>query len=140
MTDLARIERVLFLQDVELLAHCDAEQVLRIAAIAAERRFATGDAIFAISDPSDAIHVVVEGSVQLQNPTEKHATVGTGDAFGVIDILSGRARTTNAVAELDTLTLSIDADDFFDLLSNNIEIVRSLVRFLADRVPTPLAW
>ena len=140
MNGLAQIERVLFLQDVALFSHCTAAQILRIAAIANERRFAAGDTVFEVDDVSETIHCVVNGAVRLENPTREKATVSPGDAFGVIDILSGRLRTTHATADADTLTLAIDAEDFFDLMSNNIGIVRALMRFLSDRVPTPLAW
>ncbi len=42
MTELARIEIVLFLREVELFQYCDAEEILRIASIAQECRFAAG--------------------------------------------------------------------------------------------------
>jgi len=140
LTNLAQIERVLYFQDVPLFAHCSAAQVLRIAAIAEERRFATGEAVYAVNDPSDAIYCVVEGNVNLDNPSSSEAAVGAGGAFGVIDILSGGVRTANAVAETDTITLAIDADDFFDLLSHNVDIVKAIFRSLSERVKTPLAW
>ena len=140
MNNLAQIERVLFLQDVELFSHCEAAQIMRIAAIAGERQFAAGESIFSVNDPSDAIHCVVRGEVQIESQTQQQVSVSPGSAFGVFDLLSGRLRTLNATAEADTLTLAIDGDDFFDLLSNNIGIVRALARFLSDRVTTPLAW
>jgi CRP-like cAMP-binding protein len=140
VSNLAQIERVLFLQDVELFSHCEAAQIMRIAAIANEREYAAGEKVFSINDPSDAIHCVVKGSVRIDNPAQQQVSVNPGSAFGVFDLLSGRLRTLNATAEADTLTLAIEGDDFFDLLSNNIGIVRALARFLSDRVITPLAW
>ncbi len=140
MSNLAQIERVLFLHDVELFSHCEAAQIMRIAAIADERAYAAGEKVFSINDASDAIHCVVKGSVRIDNPSQQQVSVNPGAAFGVFDLLSGRLRTLNATAEADTLTLAIESDDFFDLLSNNIGIVRALARFLSDRVTTPLAW
>ncbi len=140
MSNLAQIERVLFLQNVELFSHCEAAQIMRIAAIASEREYAAGETIYSINDPSDAIHCVVRGEVSISSPAQPETEVSGGSAFGVIDLLSGRLRTLKAVAEVDTLTLAIEADDFFDLLSNNIGIVRAIARFLAERVSTPIAW
>ena len=141
MSSLAQIERVLFLQDVELFAHCEAAQIMRIAAIASERRFDAGDKIFSVHDASDAIYCVVTGTVMIENPDlETRNTAAAGTAFGVFDLLSGRLRSLNATAESDALVLAIEGDDFFDLLSNNIGIVRALTRFLADRVNPQLAW
>jgi len=140
LSTLAQIERVLFLQDVELFSHCEAAQIMRIAAIAGEREYAAGEKVYAINDASDAIFCVVKGGVQIDSPKLDPVTVSPGSAFGVFDLLSGRLRTMNATAEADTLVLAIDGDDFFDLLSNNIGIVRALARFLSDRVTAPLAW
>jgi CRP/FNR family transcriptional regulator len=130
VTSLARIEIVLFLRDVELFQYCTAEEVLRIAAIAGERRFAPGETLFDINDLSDALYCLLEGSVTLESANGQRSTIGPNDTFGVLDILSGRLRTTRAVAEEPTLTLAVEEEDFFDLLSNNIEIVRALFRQL----------
>ena len=140
MSNLAQIERVLFLQDVELFSYCEAAQIMRIAAIANEREYQAKESVYSIMDPSSAIHCVVRGQVGLASPTQQRGEVPPGSAFGLIDVLSGRQRRLNEVAEVDTLTLTIEADDFFDLLSNNIGIIRSLVRMLAERVSTPVVW
>ena len=50
--------------------------------------------------------------------------------LGVIEILSGRLRGETVTARTDSLLLALAADDFFDLLANNIEIVKALFRFL----------
>ncbi len=50
--------------------------------------------------------------------------------FGVKEILSGRLRTETATATSEALVLAIEAEDFFDLLSHNIEIVKALFRQL----------
>ncbi len=130
MSELARIEVVLFLREVELFQFCDAEEILRIASIAQECRFAAGETIFCASDPSDALYAVVEGRVRRDYPDGRNLNVGPRGSFGVLGILSGRLRSADATAETDTLTLSLEAEDFFDLLSNNVEIVKGLFRQL----------
>lgn len=140
MSTLAHIERVLFLQEVELFSHCEAAQVMRIAAIASERAYAAGEQVYEIDDPAEAIFCLVRGGVSIDGPGMDTVSVGPGTAFGVFDLLSGRLRAHHATAVGDTLTLTVEADDFFDLLSNNIGIVRALTRFLSDRVATPLSW
>jgi len=65
-------------------------------------------------------------AVGLDAGDEKGAVIGPNARFGVFDILSGRPRLGDAVAVTDTRVLIIEAEDFFDLLSNNIEIVRAL--------------
>jgi NTE family protein len=129
VSELARIETVVFLQSADLFAACKAEEVLRISAIAHERRFEAGEQIYDENDPATALYCVVQGEVRV-NQASGGGTIGPLGTFGVVEILSGRLRTGKAVAEMDTLVLEIDAEDFFDLLANNIEIVKALFRQL----------
>jgi CRP-like cAMP-binding protein len=134
VTALAQIEKVLLLRGANLFHHCNAEAVVRIASIASERRFETGDTIYAVGDAADALYFVVTGRVSIEQPDDGSSSLGPRDTFGVQEILSGRLRGTRARATEPTVTLAIEADDFFDLLSHDIEIVKALFReVLAER-------
>ena len=120
MSELARIETVVFLQSVDIFSYCKAEEVLRIAAIAQERMVPAGEKIYSATEPAEGLFCVVRGSVNIESSNG-------------IDILRSRLRTATATAETDTLLLAIESDDLFDLLSNNIEIVKALFRHLIER-------
>jgi AAA family ATP:ADP antiporter len=128
MGRMAQIEMMVFLQGVDLFAHCNAEQVLRMAAIASEHAYEKGEVIFRREEPADSLFCVVEGKVRLGDDDENGVVIGPSGRFGVLDILSGSLRSGDAVAAAETRVLVIEAEDFFDLLSNNIEIVRALFR------------
>jgi AAA family ATP:ADP antiporter len=128
MGPMAQIEMMVFLQGVDLFAHCNAEQVLRMAAIASEHSYDKGEVIFRREEPADSLYCVVEGKVRLDADDETGVVIGPSGRFGVLDILSGRTRLGDAVAASDSRVLIIEAEDFFDLLSNNIDIVRALFR------------
>ncbi len=128
MAELAYIETVVLLQSVPLFANCRAEEVLRIATISEEQRFASGEEIYAAGAAADRLHCLVHGAVRLEGADGGPRRVGPPATFGVLDILSGRLHATRAVAETETLTLAIRAEDLFDLLAHNIEIVKALFR------------
>ncbi|MGH9465019.1 MAG: cyclic nucleotide-binding domain-containing protein [Thermoanaerobaculia bacterium] len=128
MAELAYIEAVVFLQSVPLFANCRAEEVLRIATIGEEARFAAGEEIYPAGAPPDRLHCLVHGAVRLEGPDGDSRRVGPPATFGVLDVLSGRLRAARAVAEADALILAIPAEDLFDLLAHNIEIVKALFR------------
>jgi CRP-like cAMP-binding protein len=130
MSELAQIEAVIFLQSVDLFRFCKAEEILRIAAIARERSFDQDEKIYAAGDAADTLYCVVRGMVRLEAADGERQRVPPLHTFGVSEILSGRLRTSGATAEMETLVLAIDAEDFFDLLANNIEIVKALFRQL----------
>lgn len=136
---LTGIQAAVFLQGVELFADCSAEQSVRLASIARQRCFVAGERIYATGEPADALYCVVDGRVRLTECDEDRIdgqaalatrVVGPQGAFGVEEILSDRLRRDEARAEVATTALVLDADDFFDLLSNNIEIVKALFRRL----------
>lgn len=130
LTELAGIETVLFLQSIDLFRFCSAEQVLRLAAISHERRYSASDAIFEIDEPADELFCVVQGGIRLEGGANGAEDLGPLATFGVTEILCGRLRTRSARADQDTLVLAMAAEDFFDLLANNIEIVKALFRRL----------
>lgn len=134
MSELARIETVVFLQSVDIFSYCKAEEVLRIAAIAQERSVAAGEKIYSANEPAEALYSVVRGSVKIESVNGESRVVGPLATFGGIDILRSRLRTGTAIAETDTLLLAIESDDLFDLLSNNIEIVKALFRHLIEQI------
>jgi ATP/ADP translocase/HEAT repeat protein len=130
MAAMARIEMMVFLQNVDLFSYCNAEEALRLAAIARESTYDAGEVIYRRNDPPETLYCVVEGRVDLDGEDHTPATVGPHGRFGVVEILSGRLRSSDAVAATDTRLLVIEAEDFFDLLSNNIDIVKALFRQL----------
>ena len=130
MTELTRIQMVVFLQSCDLFSYCKADEILRISGIAHERRLQPGTRIYAVGDAADELYCVVQGAVDLTGPEKPGLRVGTLGTFGVREILCGRLRTEEAMVSEETLLLAIEAEDFFDLLSNNIEIVKALFRHL----------
>ncbi len=133
MPELAHIETVVFLQSVDLFAFCKAEEVLRIAAISTERSLAAGEQIYSIHDPAVELYCLVRGEVTLEDAAGRKRAIRPLETFGVTEILSDRLRTAGARAASDSLVLAIEAEDFFDLLAHNIEIVKALFRHLLRR-------
>ncbi len=132
MTKMARIEVILFLREVELFHFCTAEEILRISAIISERHYLAGQTVYEHKQAADDLFCIASGSIQLAHDDDEKQCLGPGEAFGYLEILSGRRRDHQAVALEDTRVLAIDEEDFFDLLSNNIDIVKSLFRHMAN--------
>jgi AAA family ATP:ADP antiporter len=126
VTALATIEIMSFLQQVDLFGFLGAEETLRLAAVASERRVPSGEVIFRRDEPSDVLYCVVDGRVRLEGLPTGDTEVGPEGRFGVLDILSGRRRQATATAVEDTRLVAIEAEDFFDVLADDIGIVRAL--------------
>lgn len=134
MPELARIETVVVLQSIDFFSACTAEEVLRIAAIAHEKLIPPGETLFREREPAETLYCVVRGEIELKSRDGETERVGPLQALGLLDLLSGRLHSGTAVAKTQSLVLAIQADDFFDLLSNNIDVVKSLFRHLIQRM------
>lgn len=134
MKELTRIETVVFLQKVGLFSACSAEQILRISGIVSQEAFEAGESIYQAADPADCMYCIIDGSVRLEEAGREASVLGATETFGVREILSGRLRGQHARAEGSLRVLKIEADDLFDLLANNIEIVKALFRRLLDSI------
>jgi CRP-like cAMP-binding protein len=130
--EMARIEIVLHLQNVDLFRFCAAEEIVRLSGIAAPVVLAGGETLYCRDDPPRSLYCLVEGQVELVGADGAAEVRGAGEAFGVLDILSGRRRHRTARAVGEAVALAIAADDFFDLLAHNIEIVKALFREILD--------
>lgn len=128
LADLAQIEVVVVLQSIDLFRACRAEELLRLARISRQRRYAADEMIYASGERPDGIYCVVRGEVELTSESGSSRTVGPLNRFGVRGVLTGRMRGATARASSDALILFFDAEDFFDLLAHNIDIVKSLFR------------
>ena len=131
MSELAQIEKVVFLQSVDLFAFCSADEVLRSAALAQERRYEEDEVIYREHEAADALYFVFDGEVVLKDRGRELRREARGGSFGALEILSGQRRGADAQAVSACLLLDIEAEEFSDLLSNNIEIVKALFRTLA---------
>lgn len=140
MPELTRIQMVVFLQSCDLFSYCKADEVLRISGIVREYQYGAGQGIYDQNDASEMLYCVVRGQVVLRDTDGGVRRIGPCGTFGVRDLLCGRLRNAEARAQEESLILAIDGEDFFDLLANNIEIVRALFRHLlqpAGAGPSP---
>jgi CRP-like cAMP-binding protein len=129
MTRLSRIEMVMHLQSVDVFSYCSAEQVVRLAEIGRQRDLAPGEVLYRKGDPPDVIYCIYDGVIELASDSGTR-NLEPPSTFGVREILSDRRRAETARADSRAVLLAFDAEDLFDLLSNNIEIVKALFRRL----------
>jgi CRP-like cAMP-binding protein len=139
MPELARIETVIVLQSIDFFSSCTAEEVLRISAIAHERQVEAGDELFRDREAADTLYCIVRGAIEVRHRDGRTEVIGPLQTAGLLDLLSGRLHSATAVARIPTLVLAIQGEDFFDLLSNNVEVVKSLFRHLIQKIDRSFA-
>jgi CRP/FNR family transcriptional regulator, cyclic AMP receptor protein len=129
------LDKMKSLRRAQIFAYCTTEQLLKIAGIAQEVRFAAGEEIFRENDPGDALFQIVSGRVRLSKRAADFEAARTEDeTFGTLAILDRSERESNATAEEDTLALRIDAAEFLEVLAENPEIVQGLFSALTREI------
>ena len=87
------------------------------------RRFLAGQTIVREGDPANAFFIITRGgaSVRQNGPNGEHeiSTLGPGDFFGEIGLLSGTVRNATVRASAPTEVLEFDADGFRDLVESS---------------------
>lgn len=102
------------------------------------RSFPAGSVLFREGEPGGEMYVVQSGAIRLSRKTRTGqkllASLGPGEFFGEMAIVSGRPRSATAEAATDVRLLVIDATTFETMVRANAEIAVRLIRKLADRL------
>jgi len=131
---LTTVEKVIFLQDVDIFEHTTTEDLAYIAAITEEVVFEPKSAIYNEGEISDAMYMVIEGKVRLHRDGEDVMIAEHEDVFGTWALFDDQTRVTTATTLEESRLLKIDKEDFFDLLSDHIDITQSLFKALVDKI------
>lgn len=127
------IEKVVTLSRVDLFAGLSGESLAEIAAVPEEVEIAQGQTVPSEGERSSTMYVVAAGKIQIRDEDRIKAEFGPGEAFGVICALDPREVTTTAVALEDSLLLKIEHEVLFDLISEDVELAKAVIRSLCRR-------
>lgn len=132
MAELNIVEKVIALEAVDLLRNLKPDQLARIATIAKEVRFAPGSILLDPRKNLDSLFVILEGTVEVK--TGGAGTQATrNDVLGAWALFDPEPLEISAQAVEETKVLRIGRDDFYDLLSDNMEITASIFSILVKR-------
>ena len=131
---LTTIEKVALLQDVEWFKQTETQNLLLISTVAQEVVFEADTLIYAAGDSPDAVYLVIDGQIQLDNAHGQLQKLSYLDSFGMLDLLNNQPHTLSARAITGSLLLKIDRDSFWTILAGDAGILKSLLKTLAYRV------
>ncbi len=127
-------DRVLLLAQTSLFSQTPENVLASITPIMKEESHAAGDPIFHKGDLGTGMYVIYTGEVVILDGDTELARFGRGDFFGELALLDTEARSATAEAITDVRLLRIDQDDFYDLMEERGEVLRSIVRSLSARI------
>ncbi len=131
---LHRNEKVELIKRVPLFAHCGKRELEQIAQIADEIDLNDGKVMIREGARGREFFVLLEGSAEVTKNGERINTLGSGDFFGEIALVSDSPRTATVTATSPVRTLVITDRSFRRLLENSPEIQLKVLSALAERL------
>jgi GNAT superfamily N-acetyltransferase len=121
------------LHRLDLLRGLSAEQTRRVAASCHVARFARDEVLFEAGEEAREVHVVLEGTVEVQPRADGPALgeVGPGESLGEIALLTRQPHSARAVALQPVRTATVDRKGFEALARQRPDIATILLRNLA---------
>lgn len=131
---LSTVEKVIFLQDIDMFEHTSTRDLAHIAAITQETVVKSGQAVFKENDIPDAMYMIIDGKVRLTRDDREVMVAGHKEVFGTWALFDDEPRVATATALETCRLLRIEREDFIDLLADHVQITRSILKTLARRL------
>jgi CRP/FNR family cyclic AMP-dependent transcriptional regulator len=122
------------LKKVPLFEDLDSRELQDIANSMRERRIAAGDVVLEQGAAGAGFFVVDQGMAEVTVDGAPVATIGPGDYFGEIALLTGSDRTATVTAQTDMLCYGLTTWDFKPLVESNSAIAWKLLTAMARKL------
>lgn len=129
-------ERVVAVQKVSMFSQLSVADLERIAELARECRYESGEVVFRLGDPDHFLIMVVTGGVTLSGGQgQKLDSRGPGDYVGELALLRHLPRSMTATAGPDGMHgLTMNCQTLESIIEERPSIATALARSLADKL------
>ncbi len=131
---LSLVEKVMFLQNVDVFSHVPTEQLAYLAAIAEEVSCAVDECLYEQNQPSDCMYLVLEGAVRLHRGPTEVTTAKDKEAFGTWALFDDEPRMVSATCTEAAHLLRVDKDDFIEVLADNVQLTQGILKAIVRRL------
>jgi CRP-like cAMP-binding protein len=131
------------LKKTAIFADLDDGELQRVAEICKEQKFASQAPIFKEGEPGNRLFVIVTGQVRISRTVpgageEALAVLKPGSCFGEMSVFDRSERSTDAIAHVPCVLLTITRPEFELLLDFNrdiaFKVLWSVTRMLSSRL------
>ena len=136
---LTTVEKVIFLQEIDIFEYTTTEDLAHVAAITEELELKPDHVIFKEGDVPDAMYMVVDGTVRLTRKDQIVMDAKEKTVFGTWALFDDELRVATAVTTEESRLLKIDREDFVDLLADHIQMTQGILKAMAMRLRSLMA-
>jgi CRP/FNR family transcriptional regulator, cyclic AMP receptor protein len=131
---ISTVEKVLFLKSIDLFSQIPGEDLVRVAQIAEEVDFEPKETLISEGELGDSLYLIVDGRVQVFKGTRLVVELGERECVGEMAILDSEPRSATVRASTHVVALKIEREDFYDLITEKLEIAQGIIKVLTRRL------
>ena len=128
------VEKVIFLQEVDIFELLTTEDLSHIAAICDEITVSQDAVLYKEGAYPDSMYLVLSGQIRLHQSGTEVMIAGRNDAFGTWALFDDQPQVVTAEALEESRMLRIDKEDFIDVLSENVRVMQGILKALVQRM------
>jgi len=136
---LLTIEKVLFLKSVKIFSSVREDQLVDIATIVKSEDYQKGELIMAEGDLGSSMYIVVDGQVRVFQGDIELNILGTRAVFGEMAALDPEPRAASVEALEDCTLLKLEGESLYEMMADNRDLTRGIVKVLCEYARTNLA-
>jgi CRP-like cAMP-binding protein len=126
------------LSTVEIVRSLPPEEMEGVLTCVEPVHFSPGETIFRQGDPGNALYLITDGSIEILSTTNGSetiiATLGPGQSFGEMALLTGDPRSAAAISRTDAHLLRIGKDQFDALMEISTGLRKSVEQLNSQRI------
>jgi CRP-like cAMP-binding protein len=128
------IDKVIALKNVNIFQSIADHVLADIAEITHKVSIPKGEQFIRKGEIGDCMYIIYKGSAKVHDGDHNITSIGENDIVGELSILAPVLRTADVTSIEDCILFKIDRDYFTDLLEEENEIVRGVLRSLVERI------
>lgn len=128
-----------FLKSVNIFSDLSESELNSIQEICKTRKYPKNSMIILEEEMGDVVFIVMSGTVKITRVNDEGkevilAMLGSGEVFGEMAILDGESRSANALSQENCEVVTINREDFLNLLRTNNKVSLNLMTEFAIRL------
>ena len=128
------IEKVLVLRSSEIFKETAESDLVELAAVLEEVFLEANSLVFSKGDPGHCMYFIFSGSIRIHDNNTTLAVLAENEIVGELSVLDSEARSASGTTLEDTILLKLDQEPFYEILMNNPDILKGILKTLCRRL------
>ncbi len=128
------IEKILILKQLDIFSQTPPEYLADIATVIEEIEVNAGEKIMNKGDIGTSMYIIAEGKLKVFDGSKEIAILKEKNVVGELSALDPEPRSASVVAIEDSVLFKIDRDSLYQIISENVEITKGIIKVLCNRI------